>query len=179
VFQTCNSSNTQQQWVIWKTESDQNNIRICQQGVNFRAAVPSFITHLCLTALTQIDHNVYRLSARDYITPIKPNNEARDLMLRSYNKGDPSQELQMNSTTHQLASVPHPKVCMTTRHLFDASHVLLVECNGYGYESPNPHLTNKHHQRFNFTPALDKNGEQLCYDNYGLEKKKVKKYSTK
>jgi len=102
--------------------------------------------------------------AQDYITPIKPNNEARNVMLRWNNKEDPSQEWRMNSTTLQLASVKYPKGCITTRHFNDLHQILLVECNGYGYESPNPHLTNKHHQRFNFMPALDKNGEQLCSD---------------
>lgn len=160
-FVICNSSKTEQRWIIFKTENGRNHIRICQPYVN-----PSLKSkYTCLTAdSSPIPDKVYLLFAQDYATEIKPNKEARDLKELEYNQGDTSQEWQMNSTTHQLANVKYPNVCITTRHFYGADQTLLVECNGYGYKSPNPRLTNKHQQRFNFTPALDKNGEQPCFD---------------
>jgi len=151
-FRNCISTNIQQQWVIWKTENDRNSIRICQR-VDDRSP-NSLISYNCLTALHTIESNLYQFFVR---IPIKPNDEARYLML-DY-QGFPSQEWQMNKTSHQLASVQYPKVCMTTRHYNNPADILLLECNGYGYESPNPQL-NKH-QRFYFKLALDKSGEHV------------------
>jgi len=157
VLVNCDSSKTQQQWVILKTENGQNHIYICKRNNH-----PSLIKHNCLTAHHPISKEAYRMFVQDFFTPIKPNNEARDLRLLEYDLGDPSQIWQMNSTTHQLANVKYPKVCITTRN--GADKTSLVECNDYGFKSLNPRLTNKHHQRFNFTPVLDKNGDQLCSD---------------
>ena len=90
--------------------------------------------------------------------------QARNIELSQYEpslKPDPSQQWKMNSTTHQLASVEYPKACITTKHFDDHPDLfLLLECDGYGHESPNPQL-NKH-QRFYPEPALDKNKEELC-----------------
>jgi len=84
---------------------------------------------------------------------------------------DASQQWQVNSTTHLLfASVQYPKVCITMMHDYDFVKTILTfllvleECNGNGYQSSNPDLTDKYHQRFYSKPALfDKNKEQLCY----------------
>ncbi len=157
-FQTCDSSKTEQQWVIWKTENDRNNIVICQRHIG-----PLFYKHNCLAALDVIRHPSYSARIR-HGPPIQPNNEARDIMTLRYNRlrpPHPSQLWHMNSTTHQLASVQFPKVCITTKHFDDPTRLLLVECNGYGYNSPNPQL-NKH-QNFYLKPALDQNNEPLCY----------------
>ena len=154
-FRNCNSSNTKQQWVIWKTGNDRNYIRICQR-VDERLPT-SRISYNCLIAFNTIPSNLYQFSVR---APIKPNNEAMYLLMDYL--GFPSQEWQMNITTHQLASVQYPKLCITTRHYYDPTEMLLLECNGYGYESPNPQL--KKHQSFYLKPALDKNEEQLCHE---------------
>lgn len=120
----------------------------------------SLARYNCLTALSAIPSSLYEFLVRTPIfrTP-RPNNEARYLMMD--NQGYPHQEWQLNSTTSQLASVQYPKLCMTTKHFNDPTEILLLECNGYGFESPNPQLNQ--HQRFYFKPALDKNREQLCH----------------
>ena len=157
-FVNCDSSKIEQQWIIFKKENGHNHIRLCQ-----RSNAPRLKDN-CLTAHYLMDDYVRNMFPQEYITPIKPNKEARYLKIVGYKQEDLSQQWQMNSTTHQLANVKYPKICITTSNFFDLDQTLLVECNGYGYESPNPHLTNKHHQRFIFMPALDKNGEQLCSD---------------
>ena len=165
-FKNCNSAETQQQWVIWETENDRNHIRICQRGDDRRE---KSVSYNCLIAdSSKISSNKYtRLVGSQIFPPTKPNDEARDLLMEYLKDIEPSQEWKMNSTTHQLASVKYPKVCITTRH-FDKepTEMLLLECNGYGYKSPNPQLNQ--HQRFYFKPALDKNGEQLCHEEFGL-----------
>ena len=159
VFKPCNISKPQQKWVIWKTERDRNIIRICQ-----RRDYPSFITHNCLIAYSDpITSFKYQFMVGPN-NPIKPNNEARYPFLDRYDEEQNNQEWQMNSTTNQLANVEYPKLCMTNKHFTDGfyKHGVVLECNGYGYESPNPQLNQ--HQRFYPKPALNKNGEQLCDD---------------
>jgi len=98
------------------------------------------------------------------IHTIEPSNEARELYLSNYNQSDPSQHWLVNSTTHQLSNAQYPKGCLTTRHFSPHPAIpLLLECDGYGYEYPNPQLSK--HQRFYQMPALDKNGKQLCLDS--------------
>jgi len=158
---TCDSSKTELQWVIWKTEDDRN-IRICQR-VN-RDVGPLARTRMCLTARSTIVPMAYKMFVVDYRKPqnIKPNDEARSLRLFEYNQGDRSQHWLMNSTTHQLSNVQYPKGCITTRHFLDAPLALVLECNGYGYESPNPQFPK--HQSFYLVPVLDKNGKEICLD---------------
>jgi len=153
-FDTCNSLDDKQQWEILKTEGDRNNIRICIR------TYPKDLVHSCLDAFSLIDPTSYRRFAQDFT--IKPSNEARDLRIGLYRQSDQSQHWLLNSTTHQLSNVHYPKVCITTRHFKDPALALALECNGYGYESPNPKLSK--HQSFYPMPALDKNGEQLCSD---------------
>ena len=162
-FYTCDSSKTGLQWVILKIEDGRNSIRLCQRvnpGVG-----PLARTHRCLTAGSPIPPFIYKWSVMDNRKPqnIKPNNEARDVVMHDYNQGDPSQHWMMNSTTHQLSNVQYPKGCITTRHsIHDQTLGLVLECNGYGYESPNPQVPK--HQSFYPIPILNKNGEQLCLD---------------
>jgi len=156
-FITCDSSNTLQQWVILKTENDRNNIRICRPPV----VGPLVRTHNCLTAFSPFTQRLYRMFHK--IFTIDPSNEARELLISRHNQSDPSQRWLMNSTTHQLSNVQYPKACITTKHFHrDPAFPLLLECDGYGYKSPNPQLSK--HQRFYQMPALDKNGRQLCLD---------------
>ncbi len=166
VFETCNSSKARQKWVILKTENDRNNIRLCQRR-DYPYSIthyPYNITHSCLIAYSDpIPLNVYQMLVGPN-KPIKPNNEARYPFLEGYYEPKKNQEWQMNSTTNQLVNVQYPKGCLTHKHFSDNYYKngLVVECNGYGYESPNPQL-NKN-QRFYPKPALDKNGKQLCDD---------------
>ena len=144
-------------------ENDRNRIRICQRVDDRRE---ESVRYNCWTAHSTWSSYQYQFMVRSstFLSP-KPNDEARHLVM-DY-QGQKYQEWKMNSTTHQLASVQYPKVCITTRHFYiDPTQMLLLECNGYGYKSPNPQL-NKH-QRFYFKPALDKNGEQLCHEEFGL-----------
>jgi len=151
-FVTCNSLDDLQQWEVVKTVGDRNNIRICIRSY------PEVPVHDCLTAFSLINPNLYKMFTQDFT--IKPSNEARDLRIGSYSQSDQSQHWLMNSTTHQLSNVQYPKACITTRHFKDPAIALVLECNGYGYESPNPKLSK--HQSFYLMPALDKNGKQQC-----------------
>jgi len=181
-FQTCNSLKTQQQWVIWKTENDENDyIRICQRRVDNEgeAVLSSFIfmdpylaKYNCLSAKSvpinlrhyqeMIQSQYHQLVNKS--EPIVPNKEARNVFLSPLinegGKNGASQEWKMNITTNQLSNVKYPKVCMTTRHYRDPEFGLLLQCKDD--ESPNPQLPK--HQRFYLIPALDKNGKQLCFD---------------
>jgi len=154
-FKNCDRANTMQQWEILKTENDGNNIRICR-----RRSQPWY-HHECLFALSPFLQNLYR--AFHQIDTIEPSNEARFLRINPKPETGLSQHWLMNSTTHQLSNVQYPKACITTRH-FNIDHALplVLECNGYGYESPNPQLPK--HQSFYLMPALGKNGQQLCVD---------------
>lgn len=151
-FVTCVSSNTLQQWEILKTGNDRNNIRLCRR---LKPGVP----YECLTALSSFPKTKYQLFHATYT--LQPSKEARELLISTYNQSDTSQHWLMNSTTHQLSNVQYPKGCFTTRHFLDPFFPLLLECNGYGYKSPNPQLNNKY-QRFYQKPVLDKNEKQLC-----------------
>jgi len=158
-FSTCDSSNSNplQQWEILKSEKDRNNIRICRSP--FVGPFGRLLS--CLIAPDPFDQNLYQSFHRT--DTIEPSNEARRLFISNPVESDPSQHWLMNSTTHQLANVRYPKGCLTTRHFQqEPAYPLLLECDGYGYESPNPQLSK--HQRFYPMPALDKNREQLCAD---------------
>ena len=167
-FYTCNSLSDSQQWVILKVEGDNpnNNIRLCRRW-RPDTTRPIAQALMCLNVLSPIiTFDEYKMHAQTALRgnspTIKPNNEARDLWVSNY-QPDPSQYWLMNSTTHQLVNVQYPKGCLTTRHFSHISYVpFLLECNGYGYESPNPQLPK--HQSFHPVPALDKNGEKICYD---------------
>ena len=175
-FKTCNSSKTEQQWAILKTENDQHDyIRLCQRVKirSFDKYFGSSATHHCLGA------NPYAIPLNAYqkITylndpsnpffkkskPIEPNEEVRVVgLLPPPDEGDKWRvEWKMNSTTHQLANVEYPKVCMTSRHADPRNEfALLLQCNNS--ESPNPQLPQN--QRFYEIPVIDKNEEQLCSD---------------
>ena len=153
-FVPCDSSDKWQQWVIWETGNASDSMHICLR------------THVCLTDIDPLPYGYQNYFSYEVGPQIKDNKEARSLKLDYYNQSDPSQLWLMNSTTHQLsnAQYPKPKVCITTRHIWHIpAYPLLLECNGYGYESPNPHLSK--HQSFYRMPALDENGEQLCIDS--------------
>ncbi len=156
IFDTCKRLHVRQQWEILKTEGDRNNIRICLRSYPEISEDSS-----CLAASSLIDPTSYKSHAQDFT--IKPSNEARDILIFDYSQLDQSQHWLMNSTTHQLSSVKYPRACITTRHY---KNPLLLECNGYGYESPNSKLPK--HQSFHLMPALDNNGDQLCSDYFGL-----------
>jgi len=152
-FTTCNSLDTLQQWLIFKTENDRNNIRLCQGWSHWN------VPQNCLTAVSPFTQRLYQMFHQ--IFTIEPSNEARELLISKYDQSDPSQHWLMNSTSHQLANVKYPKGCVTTRHFQQSpAYPLLLECDGYGYKSPNPELSK--HQRFYQMPALDENGKQLC-----------------
>ncbi len=70
--------------------------------------------HDCLAAHYLMNDYVGKMFHEKYITPIKPNKEARYLTTFDYDQEDLSQQWQMNSTTHQLANVKYPKICITT-----------------------------------------------------------------
>ena len=173
-FENCNSSKTQQQWVIWKMGNGRDYIRVCQQryegrGGLFRKLPAGFLgIYYCVgAAVLPFNPIAYRKlfqSISDRLTnksePIKDDKEARELLFISNNEKDVSQQWIMNRTTHQLANVKYPKGCMTTKHFKDPALGLLLQCEDI--KSPNPQMTK--HQRFSQTPALDKNGKQLCTD---------------
>jgi len=115
---------------------------------------------VCLTAIDPLPYGYQNYFLYENSSQIKDNKEARSLRLDYYNQSDPSQLWLMNSTTHQLSNVQYPKSCITTRHFYDPALPLALECNGYGYESPNPQLSK--HQSFYTMPALDQNEEELC-----------------
>lgn len=143
-FDTCNSSDPSQQWVIWKPGYASDSNRVC---------LP---TEACLTARDPISLNEY-----EYLLPktskIKSNNEVRHLKIK---QSDQSQYWPMHSTTRQLSNVKVPNACITNKHLKDPANSLELECFGNDHKSPNPKLSN--HQSFNPMPALDDNGEQVC-----------------
>jgi len=154
-FTTCNSLDTLQQWLIFKTENDRNNIRLCQRWGHWNVPIE------CLTALSPFPPNYYRMFHQ--ISTIKPSNEARELSIRNYDKSDPSQHWLVNSTTHQLASVPHPKSCATTRHFLLSRPFLSFITRMRWLWLRISQSTLSTHQRF-YQTTLDKNGEQLCLD---------------
>jgi len=174
-FRNCNSLKAEQQWAILKTENDQHDyIRLCQRVKirSFDKYFGSSATHHCLAAASYaLPPSAYKeIALLDIPTnpltkkskpSIEPNNEAREVMFSPPpNEGDKRRaEWQMNSTTHQLANVEYPKVCMTSRHARNDLG-LLLQCNKS--ESPNPQLPQN--QRFYQIPALDENGQQLCFN---------------
>ena len=171
LFGTCNSSSTSQQWVILKVDGDNsnNNIRICQRRTPDKT-LPIDQALRCLHVFPEnIPFGDYKWQAQRGLPKnspaIKINNEARNFGISGYYP-DPSQYWLMNSTTHQLVNVQHPKGCLTTRHFLYNPSPFLLECDGYGYESPNPQLPK--HQSFHPVPALDKSGEKLCYDRSNI-----------
>jgi len=111
-FDTCNSLDTKQQWVILKTGNASDSIHICQQNRD------------CLTAYSPI-YGVRLIKVR----------------LDLYQQSDTSQHWLMNSKTHQLSNVQHHNGCITTRHYFDPALALVFKCNDYHYKSPNPKLS--------------------------------------
>jgi len=120
-FEKCNSSKTDQQWVILKTENDRDYVRICQRRADNRRVpyaffikLPGYLTtHYCLRADNLTFHPRYyqqmvqtpfdRLTIKS--KPIEPNKEAREVRFLPNNEGDTSQQWIMNSTTHQFSSV--------------------------------------------------------------------------
>jgi len=147
IFDTCNSSDTSQQWEIAKPGYASDSKNICLQ------------TEACLTDLDP------KINKYKYLIPTlqtnKPDKEARYLKINLYKQSDTSQNWLMPSTTPQLSNVKYPKACITTRHhLNDPASSLSLECIGNDYNSPNPKLSK--HLTFHAMPALDKNGEQLC-----------------
>jgi len=84
-FDTCNSLDTEQQWVILKTGNASDSIHICSQ------------IHDCLTAYSPISFNEYVFFLPRTPHIIKPNNEARMLRLNLYQQSDTSQHWLMNS----------------------------------------------------------------------------------
>ncbi len=141
-FEICDSSNTLQKWVILKTEGDRNDIRIC------RRPYPGIPGVICLTSIPEKHEK---------------QDEYFSIWMGSYSQSDISYSQSVTaSITHQMSSVQYPKFCVTSCNFSNPTKVGNIQLNVYGDEFSNSKLRNG--ISFNLMPALDKNGEQLCYD---------------
>jgi len=157
-FQTCDSSIPDQQWMIWKAENDRNNIRICQRldrHSRYKGYVISTDKHKCLTTFNPVTPFMFQI----LMEPLRNPNYEANQYLRRHNQTNLSQQWRINSSTHQLASVQYPQLCMT--HYLRGSFFVVDDCIAHGYESPNSQLIK--YQHFYLEPALDQNGKEICY----------------
>jgi len=157
-FKSCNGSNTQQHWVVSKTGNDGKYVRVCHRQVenkgnkNASLAKPD-----CLTALIE---NVKSIHMHVNYSSIQLHPQKEE--------GDASQQWQVNSTTHQFASVQYPRFCITLFSNPSTNYIGPEECNFNGYQSSkDPRLTNKFQQSFYPKLTLVKqNEEKLCIPNF-------------